>query len=289
MELIIQVEDYEKEKVTPLHLDYLRDTTIIIGLTTIMGYLVAYKYQSGYRAHYYLDEIFMNDITVTSIIISIASIFAVAVGVFNLSPIVHTIIVLDKSNEKRIISRYILKYWILLPLLLGAVLKTYLNLDRVILIMLGSLYLLFMILPIFISSFSGGIKKYRDNFKSIILKEKTPFVEVMRFMFFESTKGFIVILFITFILMGSFASLIGLANASKKDEYLVFKDNGEDYIVIAEYDKNLIVAPFNEVENTIISSYQLIEINSTSESQLEFQATKFQEPPIVKRFDHKYP
>ncbi|WP_157824136.1 hypothetical protein [Planococcus sp. MB-3u-03] len=47
----------EKEMAKPLHLDFLRDTTIIIGLTTIMGYLVAYKYQSGFRTHYYLDDI----------------------------------------------------------------------------------------------------------------------------------------------------------------------------------------------------------------------------------------
>ncbi|PKG46098.1 hypothetical protein [Planococcus sp. Urea-trap-24] len=283
------MEDEKKEMAKPLHLDFLRDTTIIIGLTTIMGYLVAYKYQSGFRTHYYLDDIFMNDITVTSIIISIASILAVAVGVFNLSPIVQTVIMLDKSNENKIISRYIFKYWILLPLLLWMVLQTYLNLGRTTLIMLGSLYFLFIILPIIISSFSGGIGNYRNNFKSEIMKEKTPFIEVMRFMFFESTKGFIIILFVTFILLGSFASLIGMANASKKDEYLVFKDNGEDYIVIAEYDKRLIVAPFNKGKNTIISSYQLIEINSTIENQLEFQATKFQDPPKVERSDHIHP
>lgn len=83
-----QKEVEEQEIKINSYLNLFRDTSLTIGLVTLMGYLVAYNYQKGFRDFYNIDDTFINDINLTQVIISIAGILGVSVTLFNLHPLI---------------------------------------------------------------------------------------------------------------------------------------------------------------------------------------------------------
>ncbi|MED4978128.1 hypothetical protein ABEV04_04345 [Heyndrickxia faecalis] len=135
------------------HLHFFRDTSLTIGLVTLMGYLVAYNYQKGFRDFYKIDDTFINDINLTQVIISIAGILGVSATFFNLYPLIEGLLTLDKQNKKLLNTRYIIKYWVIIPLLIVGLLWIYLEFPGFSLIYISSIYYLIVALPVLISSF----------------------------------------------------------------------------------------------------------------------------------------
>jgi hypothetical protein len=263
------------------HLYFLRDTSIIIGLVTLMGYLVAYNYQKGFRDFYNIDDTFINDINLTQVIISIAGILGVSVTLFNLYPLIEKLLTLDKKNKKLLNTRYITKYWVIIPLLIVGLLWNYMEFSSYSLIFIASVYYLLVALPVIISSFFNEGKNYTEKFRNNITIPEQSLKDIAKFNILESTKGFILGLFVAFILLGLFANLIGYSKAAKKDEYYIFNHKNEDYIIISNFNGNLIIAPFDKKKNIIFSSFQIIESKSTLEKPIKFNVIKFKNSPSV--------
>lgn len=263
------------------HLYFLRDTSIIIGLVTLMGYLVAYNYQKGFRDFYNIDDTFINDINLTQVIISIAGILGVSVTLFNLYPLIEKLLTLDKKNKKLLNTRYITKYWVIIPLLIVGLLWNYMEFSSYSLIYIASVYYLLVALPVIISSFFNEGKNYTEKFRNNITTPEQSLKDIAKFNILESPKGFILGLFVAFILLGLFANLIGYSKAAKKDEYYIFNHKNEDYIIIGNYNGNLIIAPFDKKKNIIFSSFQIIESKSTLEKPIKFNVIKFKNSPNV--------
>ncbi|PHD05740.1 hypothetical protein COF54_16930, partial [Bacillus toyonensis] len=62
------------------------DMTIYISLITALGYFIAYSYKKGYRSYYGLNEVLINQIDLSSVLLSITFIFStliVFLGLYN--------------------------------------------------------------------------------------------------------------------------------------------------------------------------------------------------------------
>lgn len=268
------------------HLNLFRDTSLIIGLVTLMGYLVAYNYQKGFRDFYNIDDTFINDINLTQVVISIAGILGVSVTLFNLHPLIGKVLIFDKQKKKLLNTRYITRYWIIVPLFIFGLLWNYLGLSIFSLIYTASIYYLFVAIPVIISSFFNEGRNFAEKFRNNITNPEHSFKDVVKFNIFESTKGFVLGLFAAFILLGMFANLIGYAKAVNKKKYYTFEHENEEYIVIDTYNENLIIAPFNKEKNLIISSFQIIESKSTLENPLKLNVIMLKDSPRVKYTTH---
>lgn len=270
----------DNEKVIAPHLNFFRDTSLIIGLVSLMGYLVAYNYQKGFRSFYNIDDTFISNITLTEVIISVAAILGVSVAILNLYPVIKNLFVFNR--EKKFVSiRYIVKYWVFTPILICILLVLFLESSVPTLVYIMILYFLLVALPNLIASFFNEGNNWDEKFKKTIFSSEYNFKDVIKFNILESTKGFLIGLFVAFILIGSIANLIGYSKAVKKDEYYVIEHNNRTHIIIDNYNENLIIAPFNKEKNQIISSFQIIESKSTLEKPLKLNVVKFKNNPTV--------
>lgn len=272
----------EKDIGIMYNLSLLRDTTFLIAFISVLGYFTAFNYQKGFKSFYGIDEIFLSDITITQILISIASIIGVFIFFYPFYPIIQSVFILDKTKERWILSRYIVKYWIASPLLIAIFLKFYFNINLNTVLYVLIVYYFFSVPQLLIPSIFTEGKNYIQKLRRNILEDvEPPFMEKLKFKL-QSVRNVIILGLLFIMLIGSFAHLLGYANALKKDTYYIFEHQNQTYLIISNYNESVIIAPFDKDKNTMYSSYIIIELVSSFDDPIMFEKYKLRDNLKIK-------
>lgn len=248
------------------------DTGILIGMVTVLGYVVSYSYQKGFFLYFGVDEIFISEIPLSNIIISISAVsfvLIVLVGIYyNLESILKEISV--RSNPVWLMFRSAI-----LPLfIVTTIWFVFIEEWQLYLICISMIIFYYFVYPIFLNS---GVKGYRNKIE-IRLKEwdKTGVNKNNISLNLKYNPSFKIVLLILITLTSYAVSIIiGYSHAKNKDEFLIYSlSENEYFVVIANVGDKFITSPINLTENQISNKYQVIDQKSSLESPLIFEKVK---------------
>ncbi|PFE28524.1 hypothetical protein CN279_04740 [Bacillus anthracis] len=244
------------------------DMTIYISIITALGYFVSYSYKKGYRSYYGLNEVLINQIDLSSILLSITFIFstlAIFLGIYNNAKILFLEYdnIFFKVFEKKVFVVFCIY-----------LLFNFLYSDQRILIFTSFAFLMWIItiyiLPIILYR---DIEGYRNKLKKS-LKEKSSrknnFYKLI-YLIKNDFKSAIIPLFTIFFLCINFSGLLGISNAKKQKDYYILKDKNITYVIIDSYSDKFIIAPINLKTNTIKKKFLIIEGKSNLKEPLVFE------------------
>ncbi|MQR89335.1 hypothetical protein GFV16_26125, partial [Bacillus megaterium] len=221
------------------------DTGVVIAVLTAFGYFIAYEYQKGYWNYYGVTQEFLKQISLVNVLISISA-FGVSLSFFFMNYQNMKFAVPDSNNPlKQVVKQ------IFLPLFFVTIGVFLLIPNSLFHLKLRHLlYIIFIVmsisylLPILTQ---WGVKGYRNKVAKHLEKhqeEGITFQNIMlRLKYFPSAKYLFMLTL--FIITGFVASAWGYRTAGDKEEYLLFKFQEQDYLVIDNNGENFIVAPIN--------------------------------------------
>lgn len=260
----------------------LRDVSFLTALITLLGYMLAYFYQKGFRDFFKLGGIFINDITLTQVLIAIAAILGIAGAIFQAYPLLEPLFKFNRDKKEWFLTRYILQYWVVLPVFVLFLLAAHLKISIRDLITIYIIYVVLVIVPLLVSSLFHEGKNYVEKLKNNIIYNRLLNIEIIRFNLFHSTKGLLIGIFGAFLILTLIAEFIGYKSASKQEVYHLLEHNKNTYIVVDEYKGKLIIAPFDKSSATITPNYQLIDGSSTLQKPLVLNTTNFKNGVKIK-------
>ncbi|GMG75484.1 hypothetical protein ShirakiTB12_39520 [Priestia megaterium] len=236
------------------------DTSLIIGYSTILGYLIAYSFQKGYLDYYGITNIFISQINIVNIIISITvvgtSLFYLYIAYNNLSGILS-----HGSNPYIQIFKERFLPFLVVGFLLGALDPEWIKIISLLLfIILITIYLVPIAKYKEIKGYGNKLKqeiKYLDEegftLKNVMLSvKKVP-----------SFRIFIIVATLT--VLPSLSNLFGYNQAKRETDYVYFTNERNNYLIIDRSGDNFIIAPFDVKKNLIEQKFQIIEIKSDME------------------------
>ncbi|MFD5853881.1 hypothetical protein ACFWGC_27585 [Cytobacillus pseudoceanisediminis] len=247
------------------------DTGLLIGILTALGYFVAYSYQKGYLLFYGITEVFLNQITIVNVIISISVIGTALFAAVTAYDGFKRIIPESQNSIVQIFSKSFAPY---LFIALITAPFTIQNIKIVIFILIG-LLCMFYIMPIFTH---WKVKGYLNKLSKQVEHEENSritFESISRaWRVFPSSRIFSIIA--VFLLLPHISSLFGYKTAETAEHYFIFKNQqGKDYVVIDKIGDNFIVAPIDLTKQEIKKQYQVIDQKSDLENPLVFEKVEF--------------
>lgn len=241
------------------------DTSLIIGYSTILGYLIAYSFQKGYLNYYGITNIFISQINIVNIVISITvvgtSLFYLYVAYNNLSGILS-----HGTNPYIQIFKEGFLPFLVVGFLLGALEPKWINIISLLLfIILITIYLI----PI---AKYKDIKGYENKLKQEIKYLDEEGFTLKNFMLsLKKVPAFrIFIIISTLTVLPSLSHLFGYNQAKTETDYVYFTNKGKSYLIIDRNGDNFIIAPFDVEKNLIKQRFQMIEIKSDMEKPIVY-------------------
>jgi hypothetical protein len=246
------------------------DTGLLIGVLTALGYFVAYSYQKGYLSFFGITEVFLSQITIVNVIISISVVgTALFLGITAYDGFIK---VIPESNNPfwQVLKKSFLPYlfWALITAPLTIV---YL---KIVLYVLAGILVLLYIIPIFTHwNVKGYMNKLR---KQVEHEDKTRLTResiLTAWNTYPSSRLFILIA--VFLLLPHLSSLFGYKIAETSEHFFIFDNQqGEKFVVIDKIGDNFLVAPIDLSKKEITKHYQLIEQKSELDKPILFEKVK---------------
>ncbi|TCW42853.1 hypothetical protein EC917_1553 [Bacillus thuringiensis] len=244
------------------------DMTIYISLITALGYFISYSYKKGYRSYYGLNEVLINQIDLSSILLSITLIVSV---LFTFLGIYNNIRLLLFNNENiylKILERKVFAIFLLYFIF------NYLNNDKMNLMFSSIVLLIWIIIvysvPLFVHR---DIKGYRNKLVKSLKKKKSnkSILEKTIYIMKNDLKSAIVLIFVVFFTFITFSGLLGVSHAKKQKDYYILKHQNKIYVVVDSYSDKVIIAPIDLKTNTIEKKFQIIESKSSLKEPILFE------------------
>lgn len=248
------------------------DMTIYISLITALGYFIAYSYKKGYRSYYGLNEVLINQIDLSSVLLSITFIFStliVFLGLYN------NFKILFFGYENIFLKVFERKLFVLFFVYLGV---NFLYNNRKFLLYTSIILLILIIIVYFSPIISHrNIEGYRNKLKNS-LKEKEndsksimdKILNIIR----NDLKAAFMLLVILFFTCISVSTVLGISDAKKQKDYYILKNKNKTYVVIDSYSDKFIIAPINLKTNIIEKKFLIIEGKSTLKDPTVFEKIK---------------
>lgn len=254
----------------------LSDAALILGVFTGLSYLIAFSYEKGYKEYYNLNQVFLSDITINNVLISMTALISLVFLLYSTYNAVISNIPNDSSNPVVIAIRYKFLppvFLIFILMVLNAQEFLILKMCVTAIIIIG--LWVFIIYP-YICLFK--IKGYKNKMSLYVKDIDRQSLTMKIFHLAKLSKPVVIFLliFITYLATNS-ASMYGTSQARMQEEYLLVKYNNKDYVVISKYSENYLVAPLNMKEKEIIPNFILIEGKSNLDKPLEFKASYFED------------
>jgi len=247
------------------------DASILIGFLSILGYTVAYAYQTGYLLYYGVTDIFLNNITIVQVVIS-ASILVAMLFIFFASfdsfknlfrEFKHPILVAFQKS----IMPYLFMFIFLLPFTFDYI--VYMS------IFLAILTIITYLSPLWVKK---GVKGYLNKLRSKIKSDNHEFsYSNVKNNLKRSIKYKIISIIFVFVIAMPLGRLIGYKNAELQREYYYFNHGDADYLVIDNIGSDFIVAPLDIDTHQILKEYQVIEMRSNMNDPIIFKRIRLKD------------
>ncbi|MEY8757928.1 hypothetical protein AB9M93_26155 [Peribacillus frigoritolerans] len=234
----------------------LLDSSILIAFLSALGYYVAYSYKRGYLEYYGLSDIFITQISITTVVLSISLFgsifFIISALLYMISP---------SENEKDNFIRTTVKKAIL-PILLIILISPFFK-DHI--FFLQILSFLLVVWLIFVPLFTNRERLHSFSFKS--------FLEILSLIMLKGDNLIkkISILISLSIFISILANMVGGYHAGVETEYMLIEQKGAKYLVIDSMGENFIIAPFNSKNNSIKQEFLIVEIKSDIDKPIIFK------------------
>lgn len=216
---------------------------LIVAYLTFLGYAVAFSYQVGYASAFGIQQ--FVTLNLTNIFLSIVM---VAIFLILFAALVDFIVdIFPFSNIQNYFSLTIMLAIILMLLLMG---------DSK-LVIIPTVFFIFVLACEIIACIID--KNKNPGGKS----GQTKFTLSIEIFFHNSLGKNIKIVFLITVFIIISAYLVGNNKARNETEFLILNTTPE-YVVLAIYDDNIIVAPINRNTNTVYMQYKIYNIRDSS-------------------------
>jgi hypothetical protein len=253
-----QHENIKDSSIQGTNNHFIFDTTLLIGIITAIGYYMAFSYEKGYKSYYHINEVFLGDITILNILISIAALVSVWTILY---PLVDSFGDMFLSSPVKFgVRRKLLIpcFLILICLYISPKDNVYLWLWGVFLFI--ALFYNFIFSPL-LSEGKGYKRKLISHFKIDNYKDFPTFSEKIHYFISHNKKAGFVFFISIFILSSLFSRLLGEGNAYREKDYLIL-ENTSTYVVIDQFKENFIIAPVDLKTKTITPKFEIVDLKS---------------------------
>ncbi|MFJ7510022.1 hypothetical protein ACIQW7_11240 [Peribacillus simplex] len=243
------------------------DTSLIIGFITVLGYFVAYSFQKGYLLYFGITDIFVKQIDIVSVFISITIVGSVFFVVYTFYD--HLAKLFEEfSNPYIKLFRKVFLPFLVIGLPLGAYMSSFIK--GIIFITLSVILVLIYILPVIKYK---DVKGYKHKIEKVLISLDEDGITFKDFMIEVRDTPSMRIVFIlgAFLIIQPIMQLVGYKNAEQERDFFVLESKEQNYLVINKYGENFIIAPFNAKENTIKQEFQIIEVKSDFDSPFVYK------------------
>ncbi|MFD1608417.1 hypothetical protein [Oceanobacillus luteolus] len=250
------------------------DTGIIIGMLTALGYVVAYSYQKGFLSYFGVDEVFISEMPLSNIIISITAVSLILIfliGAYNNLESIFKEFPVGNNPIWLMFRKATLPLFIVTVFWLG-----FIEEWKLYLFLLSIIILYYFVYPVFLYWEVKGYKnKIMMRYEEL---EETGFNKKNISLNLKYNPSFKVFLVVVIFFVSYFsANLIGLSQAKNKDEFLIYKTNDNEYfVVIANVGDRFITSPINLPNKEISKKYQVIDQKSNVQTPLIFEKVKIE-------------
>ncbi|WHY84685.1 hypothetical protein QNH39_18800 [Neobacillus novalis] len=242
------------------------DTSLIIGFITALGYFVAYSFKKGYLNYFGISEIFLKQIDIIIVIISISIVGTLLFYLYSIYNNLSKVLEQFNNPYTKLFKEAFLPF-----LVLGLPSAIFLSDSiKVVLIILSIYLVLIYILPIIKFKDVRGYKNKIEK-ELISLDEEGFTLKNIMFAFRNLPSSRIFLTIVTFLIMQPTVHLIGHMNAELERKFYVLDIKGHNYLVIDKFGDNFIIAPYDTKKNTMKQEFQIIEIKSDFDSPLVYK------------------
>ncbi|MGF6950838.1 hypothetical protein QF028_003343 [Neobacillus sp. B4I6] len=258
------------------------DATLVLACITGFGYWVAFSYEKGYKSYYELNEIFITDIGIKEILISITAISTLLL-VIQQATYIYKQLTPNKSVNP-IVSAFRYKFVPIAFLLFIAALIIPGSVHNLIYLVIAWILIaiwLFLFIPYV---YHWKVKGYKNKMALSVSKiDTTPLIERTKNIYNMNKPAFILLIILLVFLSSNIASLYGVRQASNEENYLVIHQHNHDYAVLDNNDGNYILAPLNIKKAIIKPNFLIIEGKSNFTKPIIFKSMYFKDGLKVKR------
>lgn len=248
------------------------DMTIYISVITALGYFVTYSYKKGYRSYYGLNEVLINQIDLSSVLLSITFIFSTLIiflGIYNNLKILFADYgnVIFKIFERKLFVLFFIYLFL-----------NFLYNDRKLLLYTSVVLLIWIIFVYFIPivlyrDVEGYKNKLKKSLKEKDRDSKSIVDKIINIIRNDLKSAFMLLSFLFFVCI-SLSLVLGLSNARKQTDYYMLKHQNKTYVVVDSYSDKFIIAPINLKTNVIEKKFLIIEGKSTLKDPTVFERIK---------------
>lgn len=253
------------------------DTGLLIGITTVLGYFIAYAYKLGYWRYYGVTQDFLKQISIVNILIAM-SVIGLSIGalIIYYQGMKNSLGYSKNSVYRKVLTKVFLPR---IFVYFGALMLVPKNIFEFKLIHLLYLVLGLLIICYFMPFISEyQTKGYENKLSKHLEKQATEGFTfeniILKYKLYPSAK----FIYSSIILLACFgiSFVWGYKKAVDKENYLIFESAGENYLVLDGDGDNFIIAPVNLKQKKINKTFQVIEITSEINRPIVFQNVKIQ-------------
>ncbi|MCY8090771.1 hypothetical protein [Bacillus haynesii] len=245
------------------------DSALILGYITLVGYLMAYSYQTSYFEYFKIPSEFLENISINTILIAIISLS----GFLSILLLLYNIFrEITSSGDTPVIKR--IKAITPLNLIIFGVL-IYFKTKIYIFIGLGVLlitYIYNFTLPLLLIRTKGYNNKL-SRFHSD--ENEDSFKENLYYTYRKRPGAFLIFMFSISLIITTFSGLVGNENANKQKTFAVTKIDGAEFIVFEIQGDKAIIGELKRDE--IIPKYKKVEIENLIIEKKTFNKIKVSE------------
>lgn len=260
----------EKESVS---IKFLKDTAVIVGFFTILSYVMTYSYEKGFKSFYHLDPPFINDITISNIVMTLIQIAKILIPVTLVAEILTDII--SSKYSSNVYFKFLKME--LLDISIPFIFIICLSYNNLLLVLFEIFLWIIVILPILITPKIKyrKIKGYKHQLAEYLKKDSISKAQmIINFKQSFWLKLLTVAAVIYGLSLG--CQLYGSNQAKNKEEYFILKDNGKYLVVIDQYkdQEKILVAPIDLEKRLITPDFSVVEIKSNFKDLIQLKKVK---------------
>lgn len=253
------------------------DATLIIACITGLGYWIAYSYEKGYKSYYQLNELFIADIGIKDILISITAIFTLFLVIQQAFYIYNQWI--PKTSVNPIVTAFKYKFTptasllLLLTLIIPSDKYNFLTYLFIAWFLVATW--IFFIIPYL---YHWKVKGYKNKMQQSVSKlDTSPMIQRLKKTYSWDKPGFIFINTVAVFMLTNVADSYGFRQASMQEHYFVIHQRDHDYVVLDNNGGNYILAPVNIKKAEMEPKFLIIEGKSSLSKPIIFKSVYFKD------------
>ncbi|MED1151213.1 hypothetical protein P4T97_18570 [Bacillus paralicheniformis] len=230
------------------------DSALILGYITFMGYFIAYIYQKTYFDYFKIPSVFLQNISINTIIIAIIS-FSGFLGILML--VYHVLNEMIDSTDNPIIQRIKVS----IPFILIAIaVKIYFKTKIIIYIGLA-IFLISCIYNFVFPLLLVKTKGYKNKLRRFhFTGNQTSFRKILYYTYKKKPLAFLALVLSGSFFIGVSSFVFAYENANTQNKFAVTKIDDAEYIVFEIQSDKAIIAELKRDE--IIPKYKKVEIEN---------------------------